>query len=112
MEQSDNEIEKIYTVYCKDTSGITLLKKAFRLEYKAYEYAILKITTLLNIINEEYKLSPAKTLPTTAQSIFVLYNMKYDHREKYDYFKENHIRFFRYVMREPIMFYVSQLQLI
>lgn len=108
-----NEIKHIYAVYCKDNSGITLLKKAYKSKSNAYKYVINKITTLLNIIDEEFRqASKHNMLPVGAQVIYTLYKMKQDNDlEQYEYFKDNHIKFFQYTARQPIMFYVSKLDL-
>jgi len=108
----DNE-NFIYCVYCKDDNGITILKKAYKSKLAAYTYAITKITTLLNIISNEFKQSPTKILPTNAQVIYTLFNLKDgNYIEQYNYFKENYIKFFQYVAKPPIMFFVCTLQLI
>lgn len=105
------EQKLIYTVYSKDNDGIKLLKKAFYSKNKAYEYALNKIITILNIINEEFKDTENKTLPLGAQVIYVLFNNMYG-LEKYNYFKDNHIKFFRHVLKDPIMFYVAELNIV
>jgi hypothetical protein len=91
-----------------------LLKKAYKSKSAAYKYVVNKITTLLNIINEEFKqTSKHGILPVRAQLIYTLYNMKkWDDIKQYEYFKENYIKFFQYTSRKPIMFYVSTLELI
>lgn len=108
------DIANIYVVYCKDENGITILKKAYKSEEKAYAYAVSKITTLLNIIDKEFKDDSVNhILPVGAQVIFTLYKIKDgDTLSQYEYFKENHKKFFQYVVRHPIMFYVSKLDLI
>jgi hypothetical protein len=112
MEDTE-EITHIYAVYCKDESGINLLKKAYKSKSIAYKYVMNKITTLLNIIDEEFKQnSQHHILPVGAQVIYTLYKMKEgNYIEQYEYFKENHIKFFQYTARKPIMFYVSTLEL-
>lgn len=112
MEDTE-EITHIYAVYCKDESGITLLKKAYKSKSIAYKYVMNKITTLLNIIDVEFKQnSQHSILPVGAQVIYTLYKMKEgNYIEQYEYFKENHIKFFQYIARKPIMFYVSTLEL-
>jgi hypothetical protein len=41
-----------------------------------------------------------------------LYKMKdSDYVDQYEYFKENHVKFFQYTAKNPIMFYVSTLDL-
>lgn len=104
----------IYAVYCKDESGITLLKKAYKSKSSAYKYVVNKITTLLSIIDENFKKNSTNhILPVGAQVIYTLYKMKQDNYiEQYQYFEENHIKFFKHVARNPIMFYVSILELI
>jgi hypothetical protein len=114
MTDRDTErINHIYAVYCKDESGIHLLKTAYNSKSIAYEYVVNKITTLLNIIDEEFKQnSQSHMLPIGAHVIYTLYKMKTgNHIEQYEYFKENHIKFFNYTDRKPIMFYVSTLEL-
>jgi len=108
------EITCIYSVYCKDENGITLLKKAYKSKLDACRYATNKITTLLNIIYNDFKNnSEYNILPVGAQSIYTLYNMKKGNEiEQYEYFKDHHLIFFEYVQRKPIMFYVSTLELI
>lgn len=108
------EVTHIYAIYCKDDSGVTILKKAYKSKTQAYSYAVNKIKTLLNIINEDFKQnSENRILPVGAQVIYTLFNMKegYD-IDQYEYFKENYIKFFQYTARKPVMFYVSTLQLI
>ena len=106
--------QEIYVVYCKDDNGITILKKAYTSKSQAYQYVINKITQLLDIIVTDFKQhSKYKILPLGAQSIYHLYQTKeHDYIEQYEYFKENHIKFFQYVAKSPIMFYISPLQLI
>lgn len=115
MEHSEEiqDIKHIYAVYCKDNSGINILKKAYKSKSQAYTYVINKINTLLNIIDEEFKqISKHNVLPVGAQVIYTLYKMKQGNDlEQYEYFKDNHIKFFQYTARQPIMFYVSKLDL-
>lgn len=107
------EITNVYVVFCKDEKGITILKKAYKSKIAAYTYAVSKITTLLNIIDNEFKQSDKNILPIGAQVIFTLYKMKEGNTlEQYEYFKENHKKFFQHVARHPIMFFVSTLDLI
>jgi hypothetical protein len=107
------EVTNIYAVFCKDQNGITILKKAYKSKLAAYTYAVSKITTLLNIIDTEFKNSDKHILPVGAQVIFTLYKMKDGNVfEQYEYFKENHQKFFQHVARHPIMFFVSILELI
>lgn len=109
----DFDKDYIYTVYSKDNNGIKLLNKAFVSKQKAYEYALNKIKTLLNIINDEFKETNNGTLPLAAQVIYVLFKQKeYSTFEQYNYFKENYKAFFRHTLKEPIMFFVSELHLI
>jgi hypothetical protein len=107
-------VTHIYAVYCKDESGITILKKAYKSKAQAYRYVITKIKTLLNIINEDYKQnSENHILPVGAQVVYTIFNMKEGNDiEQYEYFKENHIKFFQHVAKKPVMFYVSTLELI
>jgi hypothetical protein len=108
------EITHIYAIYCKDESGVTLLKKAYKSKSQAYSYAVNKITTLVNIINEDYKKnSETHILPISAQVIYTIFMMKSGNDlEQYEYFKENYVKFFKYVSHKPVMFYVSTLELI
>lgn len=107
------EITCIYVVYCKDDSGINILNKAYKSKFNAYKYAVDKITTLLNLISEDFKKSENKILPIGAQVIYTLYNMKKgNYYDQYDYFKANYMKFFQHVARKPVMFYVSALELI
>ena len=107
------EITHIYVIYCKDENGITILKKAYKSKFEAYKYAISKITTLLNIIDTEFKNSEKRVLPFPSQAILTLYKMKEgNHIDQYDYFKENYTKFFHYIGKNPIMFFVSTLELI
>jgi hypothetical protein len=107
------EITNIYVVFCKDENGVNILKKAYKSKYEAYKYANSKITTLLNIIDDEFKHSDKHILPVGAQVIFTLYKMKDGScMEQYEYFKENYKNFFRHVGKPPIMFLVSTLDLI
>lgn len=108
--------ESIYIVYCLDNqiqnNGVTILKKAFKIEQNAYDYALQKISKLLDIISNEYKQSDNKILPVGAQVIYTLFQMKQGNgNEQYEYFKDNYKMFFKYILRDPIMFYVSKLQL-
>jgi hypothetical protein len=108
------EVTHIYAIYCKDESGITILKKAYKSKVQAYTYALNKIRTLLNIINEDYKHnSESRILPVGAQVIYTLFQMKNGNDiDQYEYFKENYVKFFQHVARKPVMFYVSTLELI
>jgi len=108
------EVTEIYAVYCKDNSGINILKKAYKSKSQAYTYAINKITMLLNIIDEEFKHdSQHNILPVGAQVIYTLYKMKNgDDISQYLYFKDNYVKFFQYVAKPPVMFFVTALQLI
>jgi hypothetical protein len=101
----------IYIIYSKDNKGIKILNKAFYHEKKAYDYVLNKIKTLLNIINDEFKERPNRTLPLGAQVIYVIFQQKYG-IDQYDYFKENYIKYFQYVCKEPLMFFVSKLNII
>lgn len=113
-----DKLEKIYIVFCKtmDDNGsniehINLLNKAFVSKDQAYEYAVLKITKMLNNINEEYKTGEYNKqciLPLHAISIYVLYTQKYDIIEKYEYFLSEYIKFFNGISFPPTMFYVSE----
>lgn len=107
------EITHIYSIFCKDESGITILNKAYKSKLQAYKYAVYKITSLLNIINQDFiENSQCHVLPMGANIIYTLYNMKNDEISKYEYFKENYIQFFQHLKRPPVMFYVSTLELI
>jgi hypothetical protein len=107
-------VTQIYAIFCKDESGITILNKAYKTKSQAYKYAVNKITSLLNIINEDFvNNSENHILPMGAQIIYTLYNMKNGNDiSQYEYFNENHIKFFKHIKRHPIMFYVSTLELI
>lgn len=107
------EITNLYAVYCKDENGVTILKKAYKAKLRAYKYVINKITTLLNIIDEDYrKNSEHNILPVGAQVIYTLYKMKEGNVfDQYEYFKENHVKFFQHTARKPVMFYVCTLEL-
>lgn len=107
------EITHVYAVYCKDDKGVTILKRAYKSKHKAYEYAVNKITTLLNIIDQDYKQNGQhRILPVGAQVIYTLYQMKNGNvYEQYEYFKENHVKYFQHVARIPVMFYVCTLEL-
>lgn len=109
-----DELNKyVYTVYCKHNLQITLLNKAFKSEITAYQYALIKIKQLLSIINEEFKESVNGILPLGAQVIYFLFQQKsYDDIEQYEYFKENYKDFFKYILREPTMFFISRLEII
>lgn len=103
----------VFTVYCDHHSQITLLNKAFTSELNAYEYALTKIKKLLSIICTEFKNTPNGTLPLGAQVIYVLFEQKeYNVFEQYDYFMDNYIKFFQYVIKEPTMFFISRLEII
>ena len=105
-----NYKEYIYTVYSKDDSGIKLLNKAFKSKEKAYEYALNKVKKLLDIINDEFKYA---ILPIPAQLIYVLFKQKeFSIFKQYEYFRQNYIDFFKHILKEPIMFFVSELQLV
>jgi hypothetical protein len=97
-----NKITHIYTVYFKEiiqeNNNYVFLKKAFKQKELAYEYTISKITTLLNNINDEFK---------TKKEYYNVLPI-----DKYNYYKENYIQFFRYVLKPPIMFCVSEHNLI
>jgi hypothetical protein len=111
IEDNEHDNNFIYCVYCKDDNGITILKKAYKSKLAAYNYAITKITTLLNIINNEFK--QTKPLPVNAQVIYTLFNMKHgDYIDQYEYFKQHYIKFFQFVAKPPVMFFVCKLQLI
>jgi hypothetical protein len=113
-----NKITHIYTVYFKEiiqeNNNYVFLKKAFKQKELAYEYTISKITTLLNNINDEFKTKKEyyNVLPIGAQVIFISYNKLNNNIDKYNYYKENYIQFFRYVLKPPIMFCVSEHNLI
>lgn len=107
------EVTNVYAVYCKDENGVTILKKAYKAKLKAYQYAVNKITTLLNIIDNDYKQnSENRILPVGAQVIYTLYKMKDGNVfDQYEYFKENCVKFFQHTARKPVMFYVCTLEL-
>jgi hypothetical protein len=103
--------EYLYTVYCKDNTGVTLLKKAFRTKSSAYKYALNKIKRLLTIINDEFKNTDVGILPLHANIIYVVFQKKYD-IEQYEYFKENYEMFFKYIVKDPVMFFVARLEIV
>lgn len=107
-------VTHIYAVYCKDESGITILKKAYKSKAQAYRYVINKIKTLLNIINEDFKQnSESRILPVGAQVVYTVFHMKEGNDiDQYEYFKENYVKFFQYAARKPVMFFVSTLELV
>lgn len=109
---SGNIKELIYTVYSKDTKGITLLNKAFKNREDAYSYAVLKIKQLLDIIQNEFKIGKEKIQPLYATLIQITFNQTYDVIKQYDYFKDNFTNYFNFVKREPIMFFVATLELL
>lgn len=113
ISMSGNVKQFIYTVYSKDINGITLLNKAFNKKENAYNYAVIKILQLLDIIASEFKdNSPNRITPISATIIHVNFRMKNDIIEKYDYFKENYLEYFNSVKRSPILFFVSTLELL
>lgn len=109
---SEESLQFIYTISCKDLNGTTLLKNAFKHKIDAIEYVIKKLDTLLQIISDEYKKSIVKILPIHSSIIYTMYQMKNDNIEKYDYFLDNYKNFYRGVSRDPLMFFVSKHTLI
>ena len=114
-----NEIKHVFTVYSKeiikdDIINYVFLKKAFKQKELAYEYTVSKITSLLNSINDEFKTKKEYyyILPIGAQTIYMSYNKLNNNIDKYNYYKENYIQFFRYVLKTPVMFCVSEHNLI
>lgn len=103
----------IYTVYCKDLNGITLLNKAFIEKDDAYNYAVTKISKLLAIINTEFvQNTKEKIMPLECTLINLHYKLNNDIYEKYIFFQKNYKRFFFVAKLDPIMFFVSTLELI
>jgi len=117
--ESDNEnLDNIYIVFSKTTDNeniphFTLLKKAFRTKSSACEYAVSKITTMLNEISNDYKLNDERRiLPLHAILIFTLYNNRHDHIDKYEYFLAEYKKFFHGISFPETMFFVSEHKLI
>lgn len=117
--QSDNEnLDNIYTVFSKTTDNenvphFTLLKKAFRSRSSACEYAVSKITSMLNEISNDYKLnSEQRILPIHATVIFTVYNMKNCDEDKYEYFLAEYTKFFHGISFPKTMFFVSEHKLV
>lgn len=117
-DKSDYEnMDKIYTIYRKtienENTDFTLLKKAFKTKELACEYAVSKITTMLNEISNDYKLNDERRiLPLHAIVIFTLYNNKYDPIDKYEYFLTEYKKFFHGISFPTTMFFVSEHKLI
>lgn len=113
-----NEIDHVFTVYSKeiiqDNVKYVFLKKAFKQKELAYEYTVSKITSLLDNINDEFKTKKEyyNVLPIGAQLIYTMYNNLKNNYDKYNYYKQNYIQFFRYVLKTPIIFCVSEHNLI
>lgn len=113
-----NEINHVFTVYSKeiiqDNVKYVFLKKAFKQKELAYEYTVSKITSLLDNINDEFKTKKEyyNVLPIGAQLIYTMYNNLKNNYDKYNYYKQNYIQFFRYVLKTPIIFCVSEHNLI
>jgi hypothetical protein len=111
-------MDTVYTIFSKTTDNeniphFTLLKKAFRTRNSACEYAISKITTMLNEINNDYKQNDERRiLPIHATLIYTLYNMKGDDVEKYEYFLAEYKKFFHGISFPETMFFVSEHKLI
>ena len=109
----ETKLTQVFTIYCKteDENKIpyfNLLKKAFRCKFSACQYAISKITQMLNEISIEYKDSEYRTLPIHSSVIYTLFNMKRVPIEKYEYFLQEHKKFFRGISYTPTMFFVSE----
>jgi hypothetical protein len=104
-------MEYIYTVSCKDSDGLTVLKSVFKNKNDAIHYTVQKLDSLLKIISDEYKDSEERILPMHSSFIYTMYNMK-PSDEKYEYFLENYKQFYRGISRNPIMFFVSEHTLI
>lgn len=119
-DDKNNKIDTIYTVFCKiidldNVSHFNLLKKAFKTKYSACEYAVSKITTMLNEINIEYRNgehSKYRVLPIHATVIYVLYSKKYDPIDQYEYFLSEYNKFFHGINFPKTMFFVSEHKLI
>lgn len=117
--QTDNEyLDNVYTVFSKTTDNeniphFTLLKKAFRSRSSAYEYAVCKITTMLNEISNDYKQNNQQhILPLHAIVIFTMYNMKSCNIDKYEYFLGEYTKFFHGISFPKTMFFVSEHKLV
>jgi hypothetical protein len=117
--QADNDnLDNVYTVFSKTTDNeniphFTLLKKAFRSRSSACEYAVSKITSMLNEISNDYKLnSEHRILPIHATVIFTVYNMKNCDEDKYEYFLAEHTKFFHGISFPKTMFFVSEHKLV
>lgn len=110
--------ENIYTVFSRTTSNenfssFNLLKRAFKTKTSAYEYAVYKISSMLNEISNDYKQnSKCHTLPIHASVIYTLYNMKHCNIEKYEYFLAEYNSFFHGVNFDKTMFFVSEHKLV
>lgn len=109
-----DNMDNIYTIFSKtiDNENIphfTLLKKAFRIKSSAYEYAVSKITNMLNEISNDYKQNDERRiLPLHATLIFTMYNMKSNDIEKYEYFLTEYNKFFHGISFPKTMFFVSE----
>lgn len=113
--QTDNEnLDNVYTVFSKTTDNenvphFTLLKKAFKTKFSACEYAVSKITSMLNEISNDYNINDElRILPLHATVIYTLYNNIYDPIEKYEYFLVEHNKFFHGISFPKTMFFVSE----
>lgn len=110
--------DTVYTIFSKtiDNENIphfTLLKKAFKSRSSACEYAVSKITTMLNVISNDYKQNTRQCiLPIHANVIYTVYNMKFNDIDKYEYFLEEHTRFFHGISFNKTMFFVSEHKLV
>lgn len=118
--QTDDDDKNIYTIFSKiidnennENIRFNLLKKAFRSRSLACEYAVSKITTMLNEISNDYKQNDERRiLPIHATLIYTLYNMKGDDIEKYEYFLAEYNKFFHGISFPKTMFFVSEHKLI
>lgn len=117
--QTDDD-KNIYTIFSKiidnennENIRFNLLKKAFRSRSLACEYAVSKITTMLNEISNDYKQNDElRILPLHATVIFTIYNMKNCDIDKYEYFLAEYKNFFHGISFPTTMFFVSEHKLI
>jgi len=118
--QTDDDDKNIYTIFSKiidnennENIRFNLLKKAFRSRSLACEYAVSKITTMLNEISNDYKQNDElRILPLHATVIFTIYNMKNCDIDKYEYFLAEYKNFFHGISFPTTMFFVSEHKLI
>lgn len=117
---NEDKDKNIYTIFSKiidnennKNTRFNLLKKAFRSRSLACEYAVSKITTMLNEISNDYKQNDERRiLPLHATVIFTIYNMKNCDIDKYEYFLAEYKNFFHGISFPTTMFFVSEHKLI